>query len=163
MCLFWSGLKNPGPLTLFPRKDHSSPALPCFGKKVLFYSSPDPLYSLLCIAVRKCLSVHLLTLRPRLPCSLLGSLLSASPLPCCLDLTPGLAWQRNQPGSSLLQGHYKEAPLCNGALYQEHNPCDDYLDTILTEPGEPEPKEEFRAKQLLFTGSQSMVSGLVPV
>ncbi|KAL2299329.1 hypothetical protein Nmel_013981 [Mimus melanotis] len=28
----------------------------------------------------------------------------------------------------------KEAPLCNRALYQEYNPCDDYLDTILTEP-----------------------------
>lgn len=52
--------------------------------------------------------------------------------------------------------------MCNRALYQEYNPRDDYLDTILTEPGEPEPKEKCRAKQLLFTGSQSTVSGLVP-
>lgn len=64
---------------------------------------------------------------------------------------------------ALLQGHHEEVPLCNGASYQEYDPCDDYLDTILTEPGEPEPKEKFRAKQLLFTGSQSIVSGLVPV
>lgn len=69
----------------------------------------------------------------------------------------------SQPGASVLLRHYKEVPLCNGALYQEYNPQDDYLDTILTEPGEPEPKEKFRAKQLLFTGSRSTVSGLVPV
>lgn len=76
---------------------------------------------------------------------------------------PSPACWRSRPGTSLLQGHYKEAPLCNGTLYQEYNPLDDYLDTMLTEPEEPEPKEKFRAKQLLFTGSQSTVSGLVPV
>lgn len=47
-----------------------------------------------------------------------------------------------------------------GSQSQEHNPCDDYLDTILPEPGQPQPKEEFRAKQLLFTGSQARCLGL---
>lgn len=160
MCLFWSGLKNSGPLTLFPRKDDSSPALSCFGKKVLFYSSPNPLCSLLCIAAHKCLSINLLTLSPRLPCSPLRSLLSTSPLPWCSDLTPSLAWQRNQAGSSLLQGHFKEAPLCKGALYQEHNPCDDYLDTILTEPGSLSQKKNLELNSFCLQEARAQCLGL---
>lgn len=52
-------MKNPGPSTLFSRKDHCSPALSCFGKNILFCSSPDPLYPfLLCTAVCKCFSIN---------------------------------------------------------------------------------------------------------
>lgn len=116
--------------------------------------------SLLCIAVHKCLSINLLTLSPRLPCSPLRSLLSTSPFPWCSDLTPTLAWQRSQAGSSLLQGHYKEAPLCKGALYQEHNPCDDYLHTILTEPGSLSQKKNLELNSFCLQEARAQCLGL---